>query len=164
MPACRGARVASALLAAGLVACAGPSGTKQDSAAEAPVSAGQQACFYRRQVQDFQVLDRSSLVVFAPSRRNAYLVKISPPANDLRMADAIAFDSRSNQICGRAGDGLQIGTSAPRRYFVADVRRLEPGQLDALLSSYGKGEAGAGLEPETDTAADIEPVESAADQ
>lgn len=163
MVACRKARIAGLLLTGMLCACAGQD--DRDSQPRAtPELSGQQACFYRRQAQDFQVLDRTSLVVFAPNRRNAYLVQVSPPSNDLRFVDALAFESRSNQVCGRAGDALLLGAGTQRRLSVVDVRRLEPGQLDTVLASYGKGDEPTPMEPETDTAAEIEPVESAADE
>lgn len=164
MPACRGARLAGLLLAGALGACAGQRDSSNGGAENQPAMTGQQACFYRRQVQDFHALDRSSLVVFAPTRRNAYLVQVSPPSSELRFADGLAFDSRSNQVCGRAGDALLLGAGALRRYAVVDVRRLEPGQLDTVLASYGKGDTATPMEPQTDTAADIEPVESAGDE
>lgn len=164
MAAGRAAGAGGLLLAAALGGCAGQ-GASGDGMRKADAElAGQQACFYRRQVQDFRALDRTSLVVFAPTRRNAYLVQVSPPSNDLRFADALAFESRSNQVCGRAGDALLLGAGTLRRYSVVDVRRLEPGQLDTVLASYGKGDAAAPMEPQSDTAADIEPVESAADE
>lgn len=161
---CHAARVGVLPLVLALGACAAQGDRSNDESASDAEITGQQACFYRRQAQDFQALDRSSLVVFAPTRRNAYLVQVSPPSNELRFADGIAFDSRSNQVCGRAGDALLLGAGALRRYAVVDVRRLEPGQLDTVLASHREGDATAPMEPQTDTAADIEPVESAGDE
>lgn len=143
--------------------CAAPTEEGETTPAE-PSLRGKNACFYRRQVQDFDTLGRDTLVVYAPSRRNAYLVKISPPSAQLRFADAIAFESRAPQICGRAGERLRVGTGALNLYSVMDVRRLPEDQLADILDSYGQGEGGDDIQPETSTEAEIEPLENGGDE
>lgn len=139
----------------------------QRAAAREP--AGTSACFYRRQVSDFRVLDRSNLIVYAPSKSNAYQVQISPSSTELKFADAIAFSSRRNRICGYAGDRLIIGSGpSPREYSVSGVYRLDEVGLQRLLELHGIGKPGEPLEPEETEGAeierDIDPAEESKDQ
>jgi hypothetical protein len=159
-------RVAALLV--GLVGCAGAPQNGDGSAGEGDDTPlpllGQNACFYYRQVQNFDVLDRSTLVIYAPNRRNAYLVKTSPPSTELRYADTIAFEARTGQVCGRAGDRLVLATGSSLRLSVVDVQRLTDAQLATVLDGVGRGAADGALEPVTDTAADIEPLEKSGDE
>lgn len=127
--------------------------------------AGAPACFYRRQVSDFRPLDRSNLVVYAPTRSNAYHVQISPPSTSLRWADAIAFKSRSSRICGYAGERVLLdGSATAREFSVVSVHRLDETAYDSLLARYGIGEAAVELEPAETTGAEIEREFDADDQ
>lgn len=153
-------RAACSLAAIGfaLGACAGATDSSTDRGADEAL--GQPGCFYGRQVQDFRVLDRSSLLVFAPTRRHAYRLEISPPSSELRFADVIAFESPSGQICGRAGERLLLGTRDVRRFVVMDVQQLTAAQVDLLLAA----DDGAAIEPQPGGAAEIEALETDGDQ
>ncbi len=149
--------VVMTLVAATLAACAagGGAGDTQPQVSREP--AGTSACFYRRQVSDFRALDRSNLIVYAPSKSNAYQVQISPPSTDLRFANAIAFSSRSSRICGYAGERIILGSGpSPREYSVIGVYRLDDVGLQRLLETYGIGQAAEPLEPEETEGAEIE--------
>lgn len=110
------------------------------------------------------MLDRSTLIVYAPTKRQAYLVQISPPASRLPFADGLAFQSRGSQICGRAGESVTLAADSMRRYAIMDVRRLPAPELDEILSNKDRAETGQGLEPATGEAAEIEPIETAPDE
>jgi hypothetical protein len=79
------------------------------------------------------VLDRSNLIVYAPTKNNAYHVRISPPSTELRDANALSFGANETRICGYAGDRVLIEGSRDRSYAVIDVARLSPEGLAALL-------------------------------
>lgn len=122
-----------------------------------PGEFGTSACFFARQALDFEALDDRNLVVFAPSKDNAYHVQISPPAMDLRFANGVAFASRNTQICGYAGDDLLLVNGASqRRYSVIGVYRLDAAALDALRARFGRVPASAPAEPEPEEGAEIE--------
>jgi hypothetical protein len=160
----RARRVRLALTALAVACPAGVCSAEESEADEDTAAlAARRGCFYTREAQDFQVLDRSTLIVYAPTRRSPYLVRISPPASALRVSDALLFDSRSNRICGRAGDSLTLASDSRRRYSIVDVRRLEPGQLDRIVGGAAPAGAGGTLEPSPDTAADIEALDETAD-
>ena len=152
-----------AVILAGGCTAGGSAGDSQRAASREP--AGTSACFYRRQVSDFRVLDRSTLIVYAPSKSHAYQVRISPPSTEIKFADAIAFSSRSNRICGYAGDRIIVGSgSSPREYSVSGVYRLDEVGLQRLLEQYGIGKPGDPLEPEETEGAEIErDIDPAAD-
>jgi hypothetical protein len=146
------------LLVAGLLAgCTGPDG--QARVARPPVPApsltGTPGCFYAREVQDFAVLDRSNLVVYAPNDANAYHLRISPPSTALRFADSIAFLPSGGRICGYAGDRLLVGQPASaERLAIIDVARLSRGGLEML-----RGEGAVSRDaprPQPGAGADIE--------
>jgi hypothetical protein len=148
-----------------LTACASqPASEAAGSAADDDTPVGAQACFSRRQAQDFVVLDRSTLIVYAPTKRQAYLVQISPPATRMPFADALVFQSRSNQICGRTGESLTLAADSMRRYAIMDVRRLPAPELDKILSNRSRAEPGRGLEPAAGEGAEIEPIETTPDE
>jgi len=151
----RGLLVATSMLAG----CAGPGGQARTGrpVVPAPSVTGTSACFYPRDVQDFRVLDRSNVVVYAPNESHAYHVRISPPSPDLRFADNLAFLPATGRIGGYAGDRLVVGAPmSAARLSVIDVARLTPGSLEALRSG---GEEGAGPvepRPEPGPGADVE--------
>ena len=122
-----------------VIGCAAGHSTASQSGAAAEAS-DRSGCFYRRQVTDFDPLDRSNLIVYAPGRGSAYRVSISPPSRALPSANHIAFSSRSNRICGHAGDRLLIGLGAELGFSVTQVHPLSKTALQALL---GEGEDSA---------------------
>ena len=114
-------------------------------------------CFYARDVGGWTVLDRSSLIVYAPSKSHAFRVQMAPGASDLKWADSLAFISRSNRICGHVGDRIVMPTgSIKRSYSVIDVRRLDPASLEGLLRGYGEAGQPDSLEPGKSPGAMIE--------
>ena len=98
-----------------------------------PSATGKAACFYARQAQNFRVLDRSNLIVYAPNDANAYHVRVSPPSTELRFAESLAFLPADGRLCGYAGERLIVG-AAPRaeRLAILDISRLTPESLAAL--------------------------------
>lgn len=135
---------AQLLVQAGLMivcisACAATGG-REAADDESPEYSAGSACFYASQASDWTVLDRSTLIVYAPGRSQAFRVDVGPGGSDLRWADSLAFVSRSNRICGRAGDRIVTPTgNVNRSYTVIDVTRLDPAALEGLLATYGKG-------------------------
>ena len=155
--------LATGVLAGCLLAgCAATGG--QPAVKKAPIpppsATGTTACFYVRQVQNFRVLDRSNLIVYAPNDANAYHVRISPPSTELRFADSLAFLPVDGRICGYAGERLIVGGGRPsERLAILDVSRLSPDGLAALRADSTAPELpvakpGPGAEVETGTKAD----------
>jgi len=144
-------------LAAGsmvLYACAS---SQPDTAADentAMAESGERACFSTGQVTGFRTLDRTNLIVYAPTKSSAYHVRISPPARELRYANTIAFDSRGARICGHAGEGVVFESGGmARKYFVTDVYQLDTGAVQNLISAFS-GEVN--IEPQNALEVEIE--------
>ena len=138
------------------IGCA--AGGKQESGDNEPSAlTGGSACFYVRDASSWTVLDRSTLIVYAPNKSSAFRVQVSPGASDLRWADSLAFVSRSNRICGRAGERIVVPTGgAKSSYSVIDVRRLNSASLEGLLAEHGKAGRSEPVEPGESPGADIE--------
>lgn len=154
-----------------LLAAAGCTAPASDPAGRdttpAPSLAGQPDCFFARDAQDFRALDRSSLLVFAPNRQNAFRVTVSPPSFGLRNAVGIAFAGGS-RICGQAGERLLLdGGGGSESLAVIDVRRLDPAALDATVGPPGGRRAvpppqpGPGAAIESDPGPDAEASDEA---
>lgn len=117
---------------------------------------GPPACFDARQVQSFRVLDRSSLVIYAPNRANAYYVRVNPSSPGLRDTERLAIVPPTGQICGYAGERIVAGpANLDRRFAILSVTRLPP-EAERALREGGEGEeapqpeAGPGAEVEAD--------------
>jgi hypothetical protein len=139
-------RVAVLLVAAAALGCA--SSGEQQKPARPSVRGGEfgtAGCFLRRLVQDFEVLDDRNLIVFAPGRSDAYHVQVSPPDEQLRFTQLLAFESRDSRVCGYAGDSLTIadGAAGPRRLSVIGSYRLDPAALQGLEARFGIASAPA---------------------
>ncbi len=93
------------------------------------------------QVRDFRVLDDSNLVLYAPTRRQAFHVELMPPCRGLRFSDTIALRGRMERLGGFAGDSVIIQPGLlPQRCPVSSVRRLSETELTELLVRF-EGEA-----------------------
>lgn len=136
-----------AVLVSALAGCAGGPGQGREAVSRLPPPAqtGSAACFVRRLVSSFTALDETNLVVFAPSRNDAYHVRISPPAPGMAVAGALAFTSRGHQVCGAAEDAVffQPDSSAPRHAIIA-VSRLSARALEELLDLAAASDSDAG--------------------
>jgi hypothetical protein len=146
------------VLASWLAGCAAPqTDTRAPRPTVKPGEFGSSACFFARQAQDFRVLDDRNVIVFAPTKSQAYHVQISPSATALRFANRMAFVSRNTQICGYAGDDLLLAEGpGERRYSVTGVYRLDEASLEALRARFGQAPPPAAAEPEPSEGAEIE--------
>jgi hypothetical protein len=94
-----------------------------------PADELKQSCFYERDVSNWDVLNREYLLVYAPRKSRAFLVRIAPPSVDLRSASVLAFDSR-DRVCGKAGDRLIIGRGNGSSFSIVGVWRVPEDQVD----------------------------------
>jgi hypothetical protein len=142
-----------------LAGCAGTDGQAQGAKRPVPLPSvtGMPGCFYAREVQDFTVLDRNNLIIYAPNEANAYHLRLSPRSSELRFADSIAFLPAGDRICGHAGDRLIVGPlAAAEELAIMDVARLSPGSLRALRGGTDGGAGPAAPRPRPGPGADVE--------
>lgn len=101
-------------------------------------------CFTVSLARDFRYLDERNLIVYAPARR-AYHVELSQVCMGLRGQIRLALRSRTDRMCGFAGDAV-IGNGAfAERCPVLAVRQLDEDQLQVLIRQF---EPDAASEPE----------------
>ena len=98
-------------------------------------------------IRDFQVLDGKNLVVWAPSRRHPFHLRLFSQCFGLRSAEGVIFEGSLGRICGGAGDYLIIQDEilARRRSFaptdrcsIGSVTKLNDDMLFELRVEHGK--------------------------
>ena len=62
-------------------------------------------------INNYKILDRGNLIVYARPKSRAYHLQVSPPSLDVRGMDMISFQSWSGRVCGYAGDELIVPDS-----------------------------------------------------
>jgi hypothetical protein len=105
-------------------------------AAEAPPMPGVEKCIFQNQVNGWQVLDDSTLIVDAPSGSNRYLIKLFAPAIGLAFQENLAFvdGDHNGQLCS-SGDRLVVGRPVPQSTPIIAVRLLSKDEVKALLDA-----------------------------
>jgi len=111
-------------------------------------------CFYARDVNNWQALNREYLIVYAPSKSRPYLVRISPPSVDLRSASTIGFEGR-DRICGKPGERLVMARAMARNYTILDVWRLDA-DTSARLTESKKARDSGTVDPADSPGAEVE--------
>jgi|SRR5690606_29278689 len=120
-----------------LAGCAGARGPADEAARRTSPPASD--CFTVSLARDFRYLDDHNLVVFAAGR-TPYHVELSQACFGLRGEAAIGLRSRTDRMCGFAGDAVIVrGVGFPERCPVLSVRRLDDDQLRILLDQFGAG-------------------------
>jgi hypothetical protein len=122
--------------------------------------AGKNECVFARTINDFKVLDRNKMIIWAPTRSRAYLVELSMPMPELKFANTIAFVDRNHDgmLCGYGMDRIVAVDSGPgfrtpatvmgmKRLNDTDLAQLEQ-QYDVRLTRKKVAEAPAGTAQE----------------
>ena len=80
---------------------------------------GSAACVRLDRIQDFQVIDSRTLIIWRPNRKDPHKISLYQGCPRLRGTDAIFFDTGGwGQLCGRGGEYLIItrpGIPSPRQ-------------------------------------------------
>jgi hypothetical protein len=124
----------AAVAAAGCVA----GGAPRQSATNLP---GTEACIFTSTLSDWTVLDESTLIVYAPMRKDPYLIKLFAPVIGLDFHQTLGFEhtAHSGELC--RGDELIIRGSSPQRMGIVAVRALTPEQAKELRTAAHKPDA-----------------------
>lgn len=88
-------------------------------------------------VRDYEVLDKSNLVVTA-SGRQKYHIWLSRPAFGLESTRGIGFSSRQNQICPGTADVVVSGGLQPEAVPIYSISKLSEDDYDNLLVRFGE--------------------------
>lgn len=103
---------------------------------------GNNDCVFARTINDFKVLDRSKMVIWAPSRSKAYLVELSMPLPELKFANSIAVVDRNHDgmLCGYGMDRIVVADSSAAGFrtpaTIMGMKRLDDAALAQLEQQY----------------------------
>jgi hypothetical protein len=124
---------------------------------EAQGGTSKHGCFYIRDASDFDVLDNSNFIVYAPTKSRAFHVRVAPPSNELKFANGLAFAAQGERICGYAGESVAFGRGGgARRYSITSVWQLDTAALENLLDTYNAGSKKNMPKPNESEGADVE--------
>ncbi len=134
----------------GLAAAAIAGGcTTSSTAAGKPAAPlpGKEACIFRVNLWDFTVLDDSTLIVYGPSRHDAYLVKLFAPITALTFRQTIGFESlgTTTQLC--RGDYVITRGDIPERMPIDSLRAISPAEVKQLIAASKNPRDGNGNGP-----------------
>jgi hypothetical protein len=95
-------------------------------------------CVFFQSVYDWQGLDDSNLVIWAPSKR-AYLVELSMPLVGLKSAFNLGFidGTRDGRLCAFGRDAVTLGRdSIPLKSSIRGVTQLAAEDIGQLEDKY----------------------------
>ena len=98
-------------------------------------------CVFFSTVYDWEALDDQNLVIWAPSKRDAYQVYLSFPSPDIRGANTLGFvdGNHDGRLCGFGMDAIVAGDGAlARKYSIAAMKKLDDGAIAALEKKYNR--------------------------
>jgi hypothetical protein len=140
--------LALALTALGAAGCATTGTPARQASAPLP---GTDACVFLSTVYDWEVVDPTTLIVYAPMRKDPYLLKLFEPVVDLDFKQRVGFEDsdHSGMLCGNGIDYLVVRGDIPWRVPIVAFRKLSVDQARQLLASskQAAGKPGANQSP-----------------
>jgi hypothetical protein len=135
MPASIRRRTALLTLVLAAVAASGCASSRAGSQRAATALPGTDACVFIANINDWQVIDPTTMIVYAPLRKDAYLLKLFAPVQDLDFKQRVGFEDsdHNGQLCGFGDDLVVHDEIGARRTPIVAFRRLTPEQLRQLL-------------------------------
>ena len=132
-------RLSAFVIALSISIAAASIGTANATSATTPKKDGND-CVFIRTVGQYRVLDRSNVVIWAPGRRDAYLLELSMPLFGLKSSMQVAMIDRDHdgRLCGFSMDRIgvrdfgQAETSSIRR-----MNKLGDEDIVQLEEKYG---------------------------
>ena len=124
----------SLMVLAALAACASAHATTTSES-----RADKDACLFVRSIHDFRPLDRTNLIIWAPGRRDAYLVELGFPLPELKFAHRLAVVDRNHDgmLCGFGMDRIVVPDSFGNQHAtIRSMTRLDDAGLAELETKY----------------------------
>ena len=118
-------------------------------------SSDDRQCIFFRTLYDWRPLNRTHLIVWAPSRRQAYLLQLDRPCWGLRFTNNLGFYSRDSSLCSYGGDAIIVDDGVGNeRCTIGAITKLTDESLESILdqvpgrrrASQDEKEAGTGDE------------------
>jgi hypothetical protein len=135
MPASIRSRAALLILTLAAASAGGCASGRASSVRAAAPLPGTDACVFIGNIYDWDVIDPSTMIVYAPQRKDAYLLKLFAPVPDLDFKQRVGFEDsdHNGELCG-FGDNLVLRDEiGARRTPIVAFRKLTPEQLRQLL-------------------------------
>jgi len=112
---------------------------------------GKQQCVPILYIQNWDVIDPNTLIVYAPEPKDAFLIKVVEPVSNLSARDGIGFSSGTHdgKLCGNEGD---VMVRESLRDPVSAVRSLKGGEVRQLKATARRVAASAPAAPAAATA------------
>jgi hypothetical protein len=116
-----------------LVGCAS-NGASAPHAPPPPLP-GTEACIFTVNLNDWTVIDNSTLIVYAPLRKDPYLLKLFAPIFDLQFRESLGFEDieHNGQLC--KDDYVVTRGDSPHRTPIIAVRSLTPDQAKQIIAA-----------------------------
>ena len=126
----------AALLSVVLTACAGEPAKDKGPILQRPHG---NDCVFFSTVYDWKALDDDHLVIWAPGRKDAYLVELGSPLLGLHFAESVGFvdGNRDGRLCGYGRDAVLLGGhSIPQKSTIFGLTRLTPEEIVQLEARF----------------------------
>jgi len=97
------------------------------------------ACVFISTVGQYRALDQNNVVIWAPGRRDAYLVELSMPLFSLESAFQLAMIDRDHdgRLCGFSMDRIGVKDfGRPETSSIRSMTRLDDAGLTQLEEKY----------------------------
>jgi len=125
------------LLAGWTVSQAAESKAESDATEKAAQKERGGDCIFSRTISGWRVLDDETMLVWGPTRKRPYEVKLWRPAQGLKFENQIGFLDRNSdgQFCDYGGDSIVTTDMVPDRILVSSVRRIEEAEANRLTEA-----------------------------
>ena len=125
------------------LAVLGAAGCATKSAQSKPVSTdspGTDDCVWILTIRNWDIIDPSTLIVYAPTPKDAYLIKLFQPVTDLSSHEDLGFEAGNHdgQVCGRGGDML-VRASVRQQVAITAVHALTASEVKQLKATAKSG-------------------------
>ena len=145
-------QIVMAVCLCSLVACASTEQGSSESSSGSKSTGSD--CISQGSIRDYTVLDNANLLVTSGANRKFH-VELSRPAYNLRVGNAIGFQSPSGRVCDRFSDVVVNDGFGVEKIRISSVRRLSAESEEELLIRFGK------IEPEIEQTRPPKDVEGA---
>ncbi|WP_138380273.1 DUF6491 family protein [Luteithermobacter gelatinilyticus] len=89
-------------------------------------------CIFIRTIESWTDIDRRHLIIYAPTRKRPYLVKVSPSTFNLKFGQELGIFSRSDgRLCPYGGDALLF---EDEKLFIYGIAKLTEEQAKRLIA------------------------------
>ena len=122
-----------------------------------------EGCIFSSNINDWTVLDKQRMIVYAPSRRTPYLVELTRPASSLEFEVQLGFEDRNRdgRLCSYGGDSIVVTGTLRDSIQIRSIQRLTPDEAKQKIVEAKEAKqaaaAKAKLPPPEDMKSDKKP-------